>query len=327
VRASRDTEKVRILAPTTARLLEEGLDEKGQYTGGRWGGLYLRAPDIYFRVLEKAKDKLVRLSEVAEVRRGVTTGANDFFYLEALPHRPVCPLCGEAHQEALTKEEEAAYWARGEAPPENALVAVRNGAGWEGYLEAGSLRPIVKSLRELADDPDGVPPLRLFVYREGEHASHYLRHGEKIAIPQRPGVGARSPWWKLSPLTPPHAIVPAGVDREYLFLPNRRGFLIDKRLYGLYQTEPVVARLMNTSFFKLSLEVLVRAGLGGGLADFTVYEYKQGLLLNPKLLPDPDVEVNDKLVGDILGLSDQEQQELVFALDELIKERVSRAST
>ena len=327
MQALRNTEKARILAPTTARLLKEGRDEKGQYTGGKWGGLYLRAPDIYFHVLEKAGGKLVRLSEVAEVRFGIKTGANDFFYLEVLPYRPVCPLCGEPHEEALTLEEERASWLRGERPPESTLVAVKNEAGWEGYLEAGSLRPIVKSYRELVNHPDGVPSLRLFVYTEGEHASNYLRHGEKIAIPQRSSVGARSPWWKLSPLTPPCAIVPAGVDREYLFLPNRRGFLIDKRLYGLYRTEPIVVRLMNTSFFKLSLEVLVRTGLGGGLADFTVYEYKQGLLLNPRLLPDPDAEVTDKLVGDILGLNNQEQQELLFALDELIKERVSRANT
>ena len=40
-------------------------------------------PDIYWTILEKAKDKLVRLGDVAEVRRGFTTGANEFFYLDA----------------------------------------------------------------------------------------------------------------------------------------------------------------------------------------------------------------------------------------------------
>ena len=33
--------------------------------------------------MEKGKDKLVRLGDIAEVRRGFTTGANDFFYLDA----------------------------------------------------------------------------------------------------------------------------------------------------------------------------------------------------------------------------------------------------
>lgn len=248
------------------------------------------------------------------------------------PKGPLQPVLdhvpqGGRFQEDLIKEEEAAYRERGEAPPEGALVAVRNEAGWEGYLEAGSLRPIIKSYREWADDPDRVPSPRLFVYAKGNHSDAYLRHGEETAIPLRTSVGARSPWWKLSPLTPPTAIVPAGVDREYLFLPNQKGFLIDKRLYGLFHVEPVVVRLMNTALFKLSLEVLVRTGLGGGLADFTVYEYKQGLLLNPKLLPDPDAEATDTQVAKILGLNDQERRELLLALEQLIRERVSRANT
>ena len=52
-----------------------------RYAGDKWGGKYLRAPDIYWTILEKGKDKLVRLADIAEVRRGFTTGANEFFYL------------------------------------------------------------------------------------------------------------------------------------------------------------------------------------------------------------------------------------------------------
>ena len=53
-----------------------------KYTGDKWGGKYLRAPDIYWTILEKGKDKLVRLGDIADVRRGFTTGANEFFYLD-----------------------------------------------------------------------------------------------------------------------------------------------------------------------------------------------------------------------------------------------------
>jgi hypothetical protein len=41
----------------------------------------LRAPEIFFKILEKGKGKLVPLKEVAEVRFGIKTGANEFFYL------------------------------------------------------------------------------------------------------------------------------------------------------------------------------------------------------------------------------------------------------
>ena len=49
--------------------------------GDKWGGKYLRAPDIYHHILDKYGDRLVRLGDIATIRRGVTTGANNFFYL------------------------------------------------------------------------------------------------------------------------------------------------------------------------------------------------------------------------------------------------------
>lgn len=60
-----------------------GFTLKGsKYGGNKWGGKYLRAPDIYWTILEKGKGKLVRLGDIAEVRFGIKTGANEFFYLD-----------------------------------------------------------------------------------------------------------------------------------------------------------------------------------------------------------------------------------------------------
>ena len=60
---------------------DEGFDpEEKKYVGAKWGK-YIRAPEIFFKILEKGKGKLVPLKKVAEVRRGFTTGANEFFYL------------------------------------------------------------------------------------------------------------------------------------------------------------------------------------------------------------------------------------------------------
>ena len=52
-----------------------------RYISNKWGGKYLRAPDIYWTILEKGKGKLVRLGKIAEVRFGIKTGADSFFYL------------------------------------------------------------------------------------------------------------------------------------------------------------------------------------------------------------------------------------------------------
>jgi len=92
------TKEYRVFPIQQAKLLEDGCElpeeeeETGKvsgplikvdrYIGNKWGGKYLRAPDIYWTILEKGKGKLVRLGDIAEVRRGFTTGANEFFYLD-----------------------------------------------------------------------------------------------------------------------------------------------------------------------------------------------------------------------------------------------------
>ncbi|AFV77522.1 hypothetical protein Theos_2550 (plasmid) [Thermus oshimai JL-2] len=315
MRTMRDTENARILASTTTRLLKEGLDERGRYAGGKWGGLYLRAPDIYFRILEKAGDKLVRLSEVAEVRRGFTTGANDFFYLKVLPHRPICPLCGKVHEKALTQEEEATYWAKGERPPEKALVAVRNGLGWEGYLEAAVLRPVFKSPKEAPALTVDVGNLnRVFLPASGDyqtlplHARNYVDYGEQVpvvvargrsrgqtlvGIPSLSTVQGRRPWWWLGEWPEAQVILPMFERaRKYAFW-NPHHAAIDNALYlVLPRYEIDVLRLLialNSSLFALFKELLARPpeGGGGGPLQIKVYQYEEMPIPDPKLLSPP----------------------------------------
>ena len=301
----RHNESVRVAAWSADELLREGLDEDGKYAGGKWGGLYLRAPDIFFRVLEKAGDKLVRLGDVAEVRFGIKTGANDFFYLKVLPYRPVCPLCGEVHGEALTKEEESAYWGRGERPPENALVAVKNGAGWEGFLEAGTLVPVIRSPRDLPDAPLEVRArdlsTRVFFPRALDvHAQHYASWGEEVEVKlsqghkrgesvkgyhNLPSVSANQPWWRLSsPAFPPNLVCMMSYNDRFGFWVNWEA-LVDARLYTI-QPKPgvkleVLAAALNWSFVFLQQGLLGRSNLGQGALDFRVYEAEQLLILNP----------------------------------------------
>jgi len=51
------------------------------YIGNKWGGKYLRAPEIFFTILEKGKDKLVKLGDIAKVKRGLVTGLDTYLFL------------------------------------------------------------------------------------------------------------------------------------------------------------------------------------------------------------------------------------------------------
>ncbi len=52
-----------------------------KYENGHWGARYLRAPEIYYKILKHAKNKFVPLKNICDIVYGIKTGANDFFYL------------------------------------------------------------------------------------------------------------------------------------------------------------------------------------------------------------------------------------------------------
>ena len=69
---------------TLSKLQLKDLSPSGSnnFQGLKWGAKLLRAPSIYHTVVAKGRRRLVSLRDIATVRLGVTTGANDFFYLD-----------------------------------------------------------------------------------------------------------------------------------------------------------------------------------------------------------------------------------------------------
>jgi hypothetical protein len=80
----------------------------------------LRAPNLFFEMLEACGTRLCHLDALACVRFGIKTGANGFFYLESVP---------------------------GGAPGDLGLF--RNGLGEERFLERRFLRRALRSPRAL----------------------------------------------------------------------------------------------------------------------------------------------------------------------------------
>ncbi len=75
-----ENDDLKIFPKSQEELWNEGFDQKEEkFKGAKWGK-YLRAPEIYFKILEKCNDLLVPLKDVADVRFGIKTGANDFFF-------------------------------------------------------------------------------------------------------------------------------------------------------------------------------------------------------------------------------------------------------
>jgi hypothetical protein len=317
------TPDYRVTARLQRELLEEGLESEGEeaeessarkpsssgpliktasYIGNKWGGKYLRAPDIFFTILEKGKGKLVRLGDIAEVRRGFTTGANKFFYLEP-----------------TGKPAPAGY------------LHVRNGAGWEGEIEEEFLKPVIKSPRECRSILIKPEDLRYKIFMchrdkselKGTAALEYIRWGEAQGYHERPSCKGRPRWWDVGVRRVPPIVSPSSVSDLYRAFLNQIGVFIDKRLYEIHPLNNLVNQLavsLNSTMTTLFLELGSRTGLGEGLLDMTVYEVANCLVLHPSLVQatplfdrptqsifseihQPDRRALDEVVFDVLGLT------------------------
>ncbi|MBN1971024.1 MAG: Eco57I restriction-modification methylase domain-containing protein [Candidatus Delongbacteria bacterium] len=56
----------------------------GNYIGSRWGNLFFRAPDSFFRLLDNYGKSLIKIRDIGNIERGFSTSCNDFFILEDL---------------------------------------------------------------------------------------------------------------------------------------------------------------------------------------------------------------------------------------------------
>ena len=147
------------------------------FSGEKWGAKYLRAPDIYHTILRKCADKLVRLGDIATVRRGVTTGANEFFYFNA-DH-------------------------------------VRQWGVEEQFLQPVMTSP--QESRSIAVDPATLPYKLFLCQEEkaqltGTRALEYIHWGEAQEYHLRPSAAPRRRWYDLGQVPMSHALMNKMID-------------------------------------------------------------------------------------------------------------------
>ena len=262
------TENFKIYPIKQYELYNEGLEkEEGQmyasYVGNKWGGIYLRAPEIFFKILEKGKDKLVRLGDIAEVKRGFTTGANEFFYLEPTGQ-----------------------------PAPKGLLYVKNSAGWEGYIEEEFLKPVIKSPKELKTIIVKEEDLKYKVFMchkskeelQGTYTLEYIEWGEKQGCHKRPTCTSRQRWWELPYLKSSSFIFKKGYGDFFAqFLVESRNIFIDQTFYYWECEDPEIWSIyLNSSFFIMFLKISTSTGLGEGLLRPTTFEIENIVLPQPE---------------------------------------------
>ena len=243
-----------------ADLLNE-LEEKGALA--KWGK-YLRAPDVYFEILEKAGDRLVPFKEVAEIRRGYTAGITEFFYLN---------------------EDEIEHWGIEEEFLRPVITSLKE-------LETLVIR-VENARKRLFVCPLSKEELR----RMGKNkAVRYIEWGEQqktkgrgrvgkagIPFPEVPSVRSRRYWHALELKEPSHIIINRFVGERFFFPVNEDRLLISDTFFeSVFHKDPeLMSALVNSTLTYLVAELTGRITWTQGVL------YVYGPEIREMLLPDP----------------------------------------
>lgn len=115
----------------------------GEYFGGKWG-VYLRAPDLWFELIDKYGDRFAPLGELAEIRFGVKSGKDDFFY-----PKDITKKCLATSSDPVAFEHEYGVPRSQVADGTIKLVLAGEKRGQLHAIESTYLEPEVHSLMEV----------------------------------------------------------------------------------------------------------------------------------------------------------------------------------
>lgn len=273
---------------------------------GKW--FYLRAPKMF---MEKIYPKLThKLGDFAEIKFGIKTGANDFFYMKDIsPEFEADFLSNQAHPKwaGLTAKNEVDLKKQG-------YVYVENEIGERFILEAKNTAPLLRSIKDY-DTPHILrETTRLCLLVESEErgkelfTARYIAWGESKEIFVNRGskkgvikgynnlstVKVRAPWFVLPHLRPTHLAMPELYSMRFLTLYSEEPVIADHLFDVAYTNSSLDDKslflYLNSTLYFIMLE-LWSPRMGGGALHPRTLEYKT--------IPVPDLSIIKSSLGNV----------------------------
>lgn len=266
------------------------------YYGGKWG-IHLRAPDLWFELLDTFSRGIVPLSSIAEVRFGVKSGKDCFFFPK------------DCSDECLDRcsdpgEFEVEYGVKRKDVQDGRVRLVRCGEGYSMIkpLESKYLEPEVHSLMEIDGFvalPENCRHMILLIGESkskiiGKYAAAYIKWGES----QRWHLGSTCAsrqsktreWYDLTGHRVGQMFWPKTQKYKHVVALNKYNLLCNCNLYDVFtgaHIDPMLlAGILNSSLVILSKAQFGRyAGTEGTLKTEIVD-------VNMMLIPDPNIGDN-----------------------------------
>ena len=222
-----------------------GIGYGPKYGGGKWGK-YLRAPNLYFQIMERYASRFVPLGEIATIRFGVKSGCDAFF----MPRDVSQEFLDDYSKLEWNDAPLHTHCKRGEVES-GEVILVRAGDGTVHPIEKEYLKPEVHSLmsvsRPIISAAD-LDRLVLFVSKpveklKGTYVLKYLRYGEQnafastkskaVPVPYRATCAARDPWYDLTYTKCGHIIWPKSQQYRHIIVHNKNRVIVNCNLYDV----------------------------------------------------------------------------------------------
>jgi len=354
------TDEYRVFPIGQSALLEDGWEytkdydkkqgrfRKGGYAGNKWGGKYLRAPDIFFTILEKGKGYILNIGDLGKVRYPIKTGINKFFYLnvsdswvnEIEPEFLVPAIKSSKDFRTMNFKRENIKYLLFICNMSKKELKEKNKNGAYKYIEWGETQKTVGRQKTAA----GVP------------------------WPKVPSVNGRKYWHSIENIEYADIFCNRFINERFFYGVSSAKALEDQTFYGLILNKNnknlsrSIYASLNTTISYLFTELFGRVSLGEGILQYARYEMERCLclILNNDLIvttfseitkrelktifeelgfdptkpiheqepdPLPDRKALDDVVFDAIGLTDDERKEVYWAVAELVKNRLDKAGS
>ncbi len=358
-----NTNDYRVFPVMQESLLEEGWEypenydekkgqfKKGMYVENKWGSKYLRAPDIFYTILQKGKSKFVELNTIAEILPGCYSGINDFFYL---------------NEELIKKYGiEKSYL----------KPLIRNSDVVTMLLVKNTKGNFVLSIPSLSKQE---------IKSKSSTVLAYIEWGEKQVTRKRQKTEAGIPWPKVESVKnrkfwytiPEQNLLPTTLFMQYVandrcYCPySNISFVSDRSFHRIFPKKEinskVLAASLNSSLQIFLIMIFGRSNLGEGALKFEASDAKRTITFDIRTLttdklesliakleslgnrkplsvfeelgieaskpireqePKPihDRAALDKIIFDEIGLTAIERNEVYWGICELVKQRLEKA--
>lgn len=224
---------------------------RGVYSGGKWG-VFLRAPDLWFSLIDKYGEKLVPLGTLAKLRRGITTG-NDAFFLP----RDASAECLEAHTDPDAFEAEYGVPRQLVADGKVKLVGCGEKLAEIRCIESKYLEPEVHTLMEVGRYDVRKEDCRRMILLvsdskhslRGTYVAEYIAWGESQGVHRGTSVAARATekrsWYDLTGHERGSLFWPKAQQYRHIAPLNREGLQANCNLYDIHLPDDIEADVMG----------------------------------------------------------------------------------